>query len=184
MLTSARILALVVAPLAVLGGCTFASPTTSTYNATKPAAVDAGADGSADSPASASPASSGTASNGSSSTTADSSATGGATCCTQSSGLPAGTCITSSAVPPASASYVEQDTCASGNLCVPTSQVTAMPVKCGLIDGLVAGVCIGTCFSQYLSLASVVLTATECGPDDACVPCEALQGRGVAGCDQ
>jgi hypothetical protein len=88
------------------------------------------------------------------------------------------------AIPAASASFVEQDTCATGNACVPTSQVNGTPIKCGLIDGLFGGVCMGTCFSTYLSLASVVLTSSECGPDDACVPCEALSGRGVAGCDE
>jgi hypothetical protein len=86
-------------------------------------------------------------------------------------------------VPTGEASFVEQNTCATDNVCVPTSQVNGTPTKCGLVDGLFSGVCIGTCFSAYLSLASVVLTSSDCDPNDACVPCEALQGTGIAGCD-
>ncbi len=178
----ARLSAVLVLPLALVAGCTFASPTTSTYNAGKVADAGTSEDGGAAATGTTSPSSTGAS--GTSSTSSDTSATGGATCCAESGGAPEGTCIPTSAVPPASASYVEADTCSTGNVCVPTSQVNGTPTKCGLVGGLLGGVCMGTCFSSYLSLASAVLTSTECATTDVCVPCEALQGRGVAGCDE
>ena len=168
--SSLAVIALSIGACALAAGCTFASPTTSTYNAGKVAST---ADGGAGSTSSASSTSSG------STTTDDSSL-----CCKQSSGMSAGTCIPTSAVPAGSASETVTDTCSSGNTCVPTDQISGTPTKCGVAGGLLNGVCLGTCFSQYLSLASFVLKSDACGADDACVPCEALKGTMVAGCDQ
>ena len=185
-----------VAGAAWLSACTFASPTTSTYNAGKTADAGTTSESSSttssdsDGGAGSSTSSSSSASTGSGSATgttgtaADSTGSGETLCCKQSSGNSAGTCIPQSAVPTAQAGEVTQDTCTGSNVCVPTSQVNNTPVKCSVIGGLAAGVCIGNCFSSYLNLASFILKSNDCGPDDSCVPCEALKGTGVAGCDQ
>jgi hypothetical protein len=146
---------------ACVSGCTLFSPVDSTYVAGKSALSDG--DGGADG---------GT-------TNAD----GETLCCKQSSGMSAGTCIPSSTIPDGSASEVSQDTCTSGDSCVPTDQVNGTSTACGLLGGTVKGVCMGTCFSQYLADTKFLLESSECNADSVCVPCSALSGKMVAGCE-
>ncbi len=103
-------------------------------------------------------------------------------CCT-TDGKSNGVCIVEAAVPEAQRSQAPQDSCTSGNKCVPAAFVAGKPVTCsgGLLG---AGVCMDECFSSMMKLASGIgiLSSAGCGVTEVCVPCTFVSGQGVPGC--
>jgi hypothetical protein len=91
-----------------------------------------------------------------------------------------GVCIAETAVPASQRDQTIQETCPSGNKCVPASLVSNKPVTCSALLG--RGVCIDKCFNDLLSLASVVLGQDGCGQTEVCLPCFAVKDMGVPGC--
>ena len=113
---------------------------------------------------------------------ADSGATPLPTCC-KSKKATSGVCLPDSAIPASQLSQTKQDTCASGNKCVPAAFVSNMPVTCdgGLFGN---GVCMDTCFNDMMGTAKDlgVLSSKGCGSTEVCVPCQFVSGQGVPGC--
>jgi hypothetical protein len=94
-------------------------------------------------------------------------------------------CISSSAIPQSQQSNTKQDTCASGDKCVPAAFVEGKPVQCD--SGLSgAGVCMDKCFNDLMGfIADIGLLSTKgCGTTEVCVPCSFATSGGqmVPGC--
>lgn len=102
-------------------------------------------------------------------------------CCTKQ-GRSNGICIAETAVPEARRSQTVQDTCTSGNRCVPSALAAGNPSSCNA--GSAKGVCMDTCFNDMLNLASSIgfLGQDWCGPTEVCIPCAMVSGQGVPGC--
>jgi hypothetical protein len=103
-----------------------------------------------------------------------------APCCT-TAGKSAGVCIVETAVPASQRAQTKQDTCTSGDKCVPAAFVSNTPVKCGLFKD---GVCMDVCFSDGMGFAKQLglLNDLGCGSTEVCVPCFWVMGQGVPGC--
>jgi hypothetical protein len=103
-------------------------------------------------------------------------------CCT-TNGKSNGVCIQDSAIPAAQKDQTKQDTCTSGNKCVPAAFVAGKPVTCtaGLLG---SGVCMDKCFNDMMSFAGGIgiLSSAGCGTTEVCVPCSLVSGQGVPGC--
>ena len=103
-------------------------------------------------------------------------------CCT-TNGKSNGVCISETAIPQSQQSQAPQDTCTTGNKCVPSAFVAGKPVTCsgGLLG---AGVCMDKCFNSMLSLAGGIgiLSSEGCGTTELCIPCGLVSGQGVPGC--
>jgi hypothetical protein len=104
-------------------------------------------------------------------------------CCT-TNGNSNGVCLSESAIPEASRADAPDDTCSTGNKCVPKALVDGKPVKCKAGVLLGAGVCMDKCFNAMLGFASTIgfLDKDVCGETEACIPCSFLKDRGVPGC--
>ncbi len=104
-----------------------------------------------------------------------------ALCCTSKAGSSNGTCLAETAVPEKNRKDAKQDTCSSGEKCVPTAFLAGKPVACkpGLVGG--KGVCLDKCFNGMLGLASVVLGRDVCEETEACIPCS-FAPSGTPGC--
>ena len=102
-------------------------------------------------------------------------------CCT-TGGKSAGVCIASSAVPESQKDSVPTDTCSGDNKCVPAAFVAGTPTRCSALLG--NGVCMDKCFSNIMSIAGGVglLEQLNCGATELCIPCLAVSGQGVPGC--
>ncbi|MDB4945379.1 MAG: Tryptophan synthase alpha chain [Labilithrix sp.] len=99
-------------------------------------------------------------------------------CCTKN-GKSNGVCIAENT----KTEDAPRDSCAAGNKCVPAAVALGNPVVCRAGAILGTGVCIDTCFNDYLdSVGSIVLDQDKCGSTELCVPCSALQGQGIAAC--
>lgn len=105
-------------------------------------------------------------------------------CCTKN-GKSNGVCIAEAAIPEDQRDKTKIDTCAQGNKCVPAAFVEGRPVKCAGNKLTGPGLCMDRCFDEMMSLAGTIgLLSTEgCGETEVCVPCKALEGQGVPGCD-
>jgi hypothetical protein len=105
-----------------------------------------------------------------------------AKCCTKN-GTSNGVCIDGSKIPEAQRSRTKQDTCTSGDVCVPAAFVSGKPVTC--TAGIMGkGVCMDGCFDEMMSFAGSVgiLERTTCGSTELCIPCSFVSGQGVPGC--
>jgi hypothetical protein len=104
-------------------------------------------------------------------------------CCT-SNGHSNGVCIGEAAIPEANRSQTKQDTCTTGDKCVPAAFVSGTPTKCSSLLG--AGVCMDKCFDDMLGLAGSIgiLDGKGCATDtELCIPCSFVSGKGVPGCN-
>jgi hypothetical protein len=104
------------------------------------------------------------------------------TCCA-SSGKPAGICMTQDAVPESGRGKTDQDTCKSGEQCVPQAFM-GTPTKCSARFGA-AGICIDQCFSTIFALAGPLVGNDGCGDSEVCMPCSlmSMTGSSVPGCN-
>ena len=104
-------------------------------------------------------------------------------CCT-TNGKSNGICLAETAVPKDQKDSVPKDSCTTGNLCVPAAFVQNKPVACKAGNILGAGVCMDTCFSEYMSIAGGIgiLDRDKCGDTELCVPCQAVSGQGISVC--
>jgi hypothetical protein len=106
-------------------------------------------------------------------------------CCT-TKGVSNGVCLAESAIPASQQSQAPQDSCATGNKCVPKALVQGMPVKC---DGglLGKGICMDQCFNEFLGIAGDIgiLSTKGCGATEVCAPCSFISGNGITvpGCE-
>ena len=104
--------------------------------------------------------------------------------CCKSKNTSNGVCISSSAIPASQQDQAKQDTCKSGDKCVPAAFVSGMPVKCdGGLFG--SGVCMDQCFNDMMGTAKSIgiLSGKGCGSTEVCVPCGLVSGQGVPGCN-
>jgi len=105
------------------------------------------------------------------------------TCC-KSKSATNGVCISASAIPASQVDQTKQDTCKSGDKCVPAAFVSGKPVKCdgGLFGD---GVCMDQCFNDMMGTAKSIgiLSSKGCGSTEVCVPCGLVSGQGVPGCN-
>jgi hypothetical protein len=103
-------------------------------------------------------------------------------CCT-TNGKSNGVCLVETVVPEAQRSQAPQDTCATGNKCVPAAFVAGAQVTCaaGILG---AGVCMDKCFNSMMSIAGGIgiLSSKGCGTTELCIPCGLVSGQGVPGC--
>lgn len=96
-----------------------------------------------------------------------------------------GSCVPEAAVPSAQKSYVSEDTCAAGALCVPTDNLAPgfTPPACSAssVLGQYAGVCLSTCLDFGGKQAA--MSRGNCAADHLCAPC-AFRGMptGAPGC--
>jgi hypothetical protein len=104
-----------------------------------------------------------------------------ALCCTSKAGKSNGTCLAETAIPEKNRKDAKQDTCSSGEKCVPTAFLEGKPVACkpGLLGG--KGVCLDKCFNDMLKMASIVVGRDVCGDTEACIPCS-FAPQGTPGC--
>jgi len=103
-------------------------------------------------------------------------------CCT-TNGKSNGVCIASTAVPESQRDQAPTDTCAGDNKCVPSAFVAGTPTTCnaGILGN---GVCMDKCFNNMMSIAGGfgLLSKATCGATELCIPCIAVSGQGVPGC--
>jgi hypothetical protein len=105
------------------------------------------------------------------------------TCCSHGWNS-SGVCISEQAIPESERGDAPDDTCASGDKCVPKAIFEGKPVICN--SGLLGkGVCLDTCFNEMMGFASMigVLGKDLCAPTEVCVPCTFMSGKGVTACD-
>jgi hypothetical protein len=91
----------------------------------------------------------------------------------------AGVCMVKSGVPEEQRDSMETDSCTSGKVCAPITQVTAKPVKCDFLG--TKGVCMDKCFNGMLKGLSTI--RGSCGPTEVCMPCAVAADQGMVGCD-
>lgn len=104
-------------------------------------------------------------------------------CCT-TGGVSNGICIAETAIPESDRDSAPADSCKTGNRCVPKSLATGQPVRCSA--GLLGkGVCLDQCFDDKMAMAGKVgfLQKDSCGATEICVPCLAMTGKNVPGCE-
>lgn len=105
-------------------------------------------------------------------------------CCT-SGGKSNGVCISEQAIPEAQRDEAPDDSCSTGNKCVPKAIFEGKPVVCnaGMILG--KGVCLDECFNSMMGLASDIglLWQDRCASTEVCVPCSFMKGKGITACD-
>lgn len=110
-------------------------------------------------------------------------------CCT-TNGKSNGVCMSATVLPADKQDAMPKDTCASGNVCMPTAFFGGTPTSCnaGLLLG--KGICMDVCFNDMLSLAGSlgILTGKGCGSTELCAPCSILKSqmpKGIAlpGCE-
>lgn len=103
-------------------------------------------------------------------------------CCT-TKGKSNGVCLPDALIPPDRRDQTKQDTCGTGDKCVPAAFVSGKPVKCsaGLLG---SGVCMDKCFDDMMSIGADIgfLDGEGCGDTEVCVPCS-FAGKGVPGCE-
>lgn len=95
-----------------------------------------------------------------------------------------GVCIGESVIPEAQRSEAPQDSCSSGNKCVPKDMFEGKPVLCN--SGLLGkGICLDTCFNEMMGFASMIgiFGKDRCEDTEVCVPCTFMSGKGITACD-
>jgi hypothetical protein len=105
--------------------------------------------------------------------------------CCKSGGKANGICMSAAAVPEANKGDAPQDTCSSGNVCIPAfvadpkgpTRCTAGPFGLGG-----PGVCMDQCFNSMLNIAGVIFGNDGCGQTETCVPCAIGKDKGLPGC--
>ncbi len=104
-------------------------------------------------------------------------------CCT-TKGKSNGVCLSEASLPEGERENAPADTCAEGTKCVPKALVDGKPVTCNAGAILGQGICMDACFNTMLGIAGSIgiLSKDVCGESESCVPCRALEGRGVPGC--
>jgi hypothetical protein len=104
-------------------------------------------------------------------------------CCTHGT-KSSGVCIGESSIPEGERDDAPQDSCSSGNKCVPKAMVEGKTVTCraGLLG---KGVCLDTCFNEMMGFASMigVIGKDICADTEICAPCTFMSGKGVPGCE-
>jgi len=98
----------------------------------------------------------------------------------------AGRCAPSSALPPDTAKNLGQESCQSGELCVPGAPISnpAYRFPCCMtgLNNTVSGICAPACVIDQTTLGRS-LTPGTCGGGDKCVPCaNPLTGQPTGGC--
>jgi len=96
-----------------------------------------------------------------------------------------GSCVPEAAVPSAQKSYVSEDTCAAGALCVPTENLAPgfKPPACSGSNplGSYTGVCLSTCLD--FGGKQALISRGTCAADHLCAPCTFRgQPTGAPGC--
>jgi hypothetical protein len=105
-------------------------------------------------------------------------------CCT-TNGKSNGVCLPETAIPEKMKDQTIDDTCTTGNKCVPAALVDFKPVKCngGMILG--KGICVDKCFNNMMAIGDTVgvLGQDVCSETEVCIPCRFLKGTGAPGCE-
>jgi hypothetical protein len=99
-----------------------------------------------------------------------------------------GRCVPTTSIPQALQSNLDHDSCADGNLCVPSEnlQPTFVPPACeadGFLIGHYTGVCLSDCLK--FGLQGIVLAQGNCTDQHKCAPCRnplSGQATGAPGC--
>lgn len=105
------------------------------------------------------------------------------TCC-KSKKATNGVCLSESTIPASQRDQAPQDTCSSGDKCVPAAFVSGKAVVCD--GGLFGhGVCMDQCFNDMMGIAKDlgILSGKGCGSTEICIPCQFVSGKGVPTCN-